>query len=170
MGAAQDKERAVAEVLAFMKKRGLALADLIEVGGEDLSSTNPKKVEKAKRVEKCWGLMAKLGINHPDLEAATGTVADKPATRVLTAEVAPAEKRESDEPVCDFASAGNSVDVEESAEQRKQIHAALDDLAQAVGPTPEKSSRVQRGEGMFLEAVEKIEVLAIEAEAGGERK
>ena len=59
---------AVVEVVAFMAKTGLALADLIEVGGEDLESSNPRKVEKAKRVEKCWSLMASLGVKFADLE------------------------------------------------------------------------------------------------------
>jgi hypothetical protein len=58
----------VAEVFAFMEEKGVVLADLIEVGGEDLKSTNPKKLEKVRRVEKCWTLMAKLGVKYADLE------------------------------------------------------------------------------------------------------
>ena len=61
-------ERAVVEIFEFMRKRGLSLEELIEIGGEDLKSSNPKKVEKAKRVEKCWSLMAKLGVKYADLE------------------------------------------------------------------------------------------------------
>jgi hypothetical protein len=58
----------LAQVFDFTAKTGLGLADLIEVGGEDLESSNPRKVEKAKRVEKCWSLMAKLGVKYADLE------------------------------------------------------------------------------------------------------
>ena len=56
------------EVFTFMAKHGLTLVDLTEVGGEDLKSPNPKKAEKARRVEKCWSLMARLGIKFRDLE------------------------------------------------------------------------------------------------------
>ena len=56
------------EVFDFMTKKGLALADLIEASGDDLKSTNPRKVEKTKRVEKCWALMAKLGVKFADVE------------------------------------------------------------------------------------------------------
>src|SRR5262249_10219577 len=64
----KEHELAAAKIFAFMRKRALTLDNLIAIGGEDLSSPNPKKVEKAKRVEKCWSLMAKFGVKYADLE------------------------------------------------------------------------------------------------------
>ena len=56
---------AVSEVADFMRKRGLTLDDLVAIVGQDL---NGKLAEKARRVEACWGLMAKLGVKYADLE------------------------------------------------------------------------------------------------------
>jgi hypothetical protein len=61
----------VAQVFDFMRKRGLALTDLIEIGGEDLESRDLKKREKARSVEKCWSLMARLSVSYANLEQAT---------------------------------------------------------------------------------------------------
>ena len=69
------------EVFTFMAKHGLTLVDLTEVGGEDLKSPNPKKAEKARRVEKCWSLMARLGIKFRDLENSPQPIPDKPSRR-----------------------------------------------------------------------------------------
>jgi hypothetical protein len=67
ISAIQQKQRpAVVEILDFMRKRGLTLNDLIQTGGEDLKSSNPKRVEKARRVEKCWELMARLSVKFAD--------------------------------------------------------------------------------------------------------
>jgi hypothetical protein len=76
----QKPRQAVVEVLDFMCKRGLTPDDLIEVGGE-VKSSNPKRVEKARRVEKCWSLMARLSIKFADLEAAPQSTPDKPTAR-----------------------------------------------------------------------------------------
>ena len=60
---AADRARhaqAVGEILAFMSKCGLAL--------DDLKSSNPKRAEKARRVSKCWELMARLSVCFADLE------------------------------------------------------------------------------------------------------
>ena len=82
IGAVLQKPRqAVVEILDFMRKRGLTLRDLIEIGGEDLKSSNPKRKEKARRVEKCWSLMARLSVKFADLEAAPPPIPDKPARR-----------------------------------------------------------------------------------------
>lgn len=64
-----------------MRKRKLALADLTDVGGEDLKSTSAKKVEKARRVEKCWALMARLLVCFTDLEQAPANLTAKPSRR-----------------------------------------------------------------------------------------
>jgi hypothetical protein len=69
---------AVIEVSTFMRTRGLTLIDLIEVGGEDLKSVNPGRVKKARDVEKCWSLMAKLGVKYADLEHSPSRPTAKP--------------------------------------------------------------------------------------------
>ena len=71
----------VAEVLNFMRERGLTLADLIEISGEDLKSSDPTKVEKARRVEKCWNLMVKLCVKFADIENLPSSIPDRPARR-----------------------------------------------------------------------------------------
>ena len=72
--------QAVAEIFGLMRKRGLALVDLLEIGGQDLSS-NPKQVAKAHSVEKIWALMARLAVKFIDLEQAPGQPPTKPARR-----------------------------------------------------------------------------------------
>jgi hypothetical protein len=80
VGAAQMKAlaAAVTEVQAFMHKGGLTLADLIDVGGAELKSPNPKTREKARRVEKTWELMARLSLCYADLEAVPALDTAKP--------------------------------------------------------------------------------------------
>ena len=51
-----------------MRRNRLALDDLIEIGGEDFRSASPKRIETARRVEKCWSLMARLSVCFADLE------------------------------------------------------------------------------------------------------
>jgi hypothetical protein len=80
IGAVLQKPRqAVVEILDFMRKRGLTLNDLIQIGGEDFRSSSPTRKEKARRVEKCWHLMARLSVKFADLEAAPPSIPDKPA-------------------------------------------------------------------------------------------
>jgi hypothetical protein len=84
MISAADRARqaqAVAEIFDLMRKYGLALDDLIQIGGEDLKSSNPKRVEKARHVEKAWALMARLSAKFADLEQAPGQPPTKPARR-----------------------------------------------------------------------------------------
>ena len=72
MISAADRTRhaqAVAEIFDLMGKYGLTLDDLIQIGGADLKSPNPKRAEKARRVSKCWESMARLSVNFADLEA-----------------------------------------------------------------------------------------------------
>jgi hypothetical protein len=73
--------QAVAEIFDLMRKRGLALDDLLEIGGQDLSSSNPKQVVKAHSVEKTWALMARLSVKFADFEQAPGQPPTKPARR-----------------------------------------------------------------------------------------
>ena len=81
IGFAQMKAHAAAvtEVQAFMCKRRLALVDLIEYGGAELKSSNPKTREKARHVEKCWALMARLSVHYAHLEPAPAADTAKPA-------------------------------------------------------------------------------------------
>ena len=75
MISAADRARqaqAVAEIFDLMRKRGLILDDLVEIGSQDLSSSNPKQVAKAHSVEKTWALMARLAVKFTDLERAPG--------------------------------------------------------------------------------------------------
>jgi hypothetical protein len=61
---AADRARAiaVAQVAEFMRKRKITTEDLISFGGEDLKSS-----DKARRVEKAWALMARLGLWYADV-------------------------------------------------------------------------------------------------------
>jgi hypothetical protein len=64
---AADRARAVAvaQVAEFMRKRKIALGDLVRYGGEDLKSS--EHAGKVRSVEKVWALMADLGVEHIDL-------------------------------------------------------------------------------------------------------
>jgi hypothetical protein len=62
------KSPAVTQVLEFMRKHRLSAADLVEIGGEDLRS--PRTRAKARDVELCWELIARLGLKYADLEKA----------------------------------------------------------------------------------------------------
>jgi hypothetical protein len=53
-----------------MHKHKIAVGDLIEVGGEDLSSPNFGKAERARHVGQCWQMMARLSVRFTDLEQA----------------------------------------------------------------------------------------------------
>jgi hypothetical protein len=77
----RQHQQHVDQVLEFMRRRGLSVDDLVEYGGEDFKSSNSRRVEKAGRVEKCWALMAWLGVNHVDLPEAAGQSPDNPGPR-----------------------------------------------------------------------------------------
>lgn len=70
---------AVTEVADFMHKRKLQLADLTDIGGEDLKSTDARRAEKARRVSACWDLMARLGVKYRDIERSEYTPHPIPA-------------------------------------------------------------------------------------------
>jgi hypothetical protein len=57
----------VEQVHEFMRQRELSLDDLVEIGGEDLRAPDPGLAGKARCVEKCWEMMARLGVKHLDL-------------------------------------------------------------------------------------------------------
>jgi hypothetical protein len=73
----KQREGAVSAIFDLMRKYGLALDDLIQIGGE----SDPKRAEKVRRVSKCWDLMARLSVKFADLEAAPRPLPDKWARR-----------------------------------------------------------------------------------------
>jgi hypothetical protein len=84
MSSAADRNQhahAVNNILDFMRKRGLTLNDLIQISGEDFRSPSPTRKEKARRVEKCWSLMARLSVRFTDLEQAPCNLPTRPARR-----------------------------------------------------------------------------------------
>ena len=77
LSTSQQRERAeaVARVLEYIHRHRLTLADLLEYGGEDLPNPklpekicDPARVKKARGVEHCWALIAKLGLRYAALE------------------------------------------------------------------------------------------------------
>jgi hypothetical protein len=59
---AEDRARVIAasRVAEFMRKKKLARDDLISVGGADLKSSDRARADRARRVSRCWELMAGL--------------------------------------------------------------------------------------------------------------
>jgi hypothetical protein len=82
IGAVSQKPRqAVVEILDFMRRNRLALDDLIQVGGKDFTSASRKRIEKTRRVSKCWELMARLSVKFAALAQTPPPMPDKPARR-----------------------------------------------------------------------------------------
>jgi hypothetical protein len=67
----ETRTHAIDQVSEFLDQRPrLSVEDLIEIGGEDLRKSVPAKLRaKALRVERCWSLMASLGVKYADLES-----------------------------------------------------------------------------------------------------
>ena len=57
----------VEAVLALLHRLSVSVDDLIEIGGQDLGSSDSKRAEKARRVTRVWATMAQLGVKHVDL-------------------------------------------------------------------------------------------------------
>jgi hypothetical protein len=70
MSAAEDRARVIAasRVAEFMRKKKLTLDDLVNVGGADLKSSDRARADKARRVSRCWELMAGLEVKFADIE------------------------------------------------------------------------------------------------------
>jgi hypothetical protein len=77
----RDREQRIEEVAAYMRRLKLSIADLDEVGGEDLRARDPARVGKARAVERTWALMARLDVRHVDLVASGVCVYDFRARR-----------------------------------------------------------------------------------------
>src|SRR5262249_36760069 len=67
MKAERERQGRVEQVFEYMRARKLSLDDLIEIGGEDLRSPKPAIVSRARAVERCWELLARLGLKYADL-------------------------------------------------------------------------------------------------------
>jgi hypothetical protein len=78
----REHEAHVAQVREYMRTRKLSIEDLIEIGGQDLRSPHSAQCEKARRVENCWALMARLGVKHPDLGDWAPAAVPTPAFRL----------------------------------------------------------------------------------------
>jgi hypothetical protein len=63
-----ERNRAVQQVLDLLDRYDLTPQDLIKIGGEDLRPGS-KLRSRARRVEKCWEMMARLGVKHTDISA-----------------------------------------------------------------------------------------------------
>jgi hypothetical protein len=64
------REEVIELVLEFMRRHGLGLDDLTEIGGEHLKSPVPTQREMAARVSRCWELIARNGVNFAELVTA----------------------------------------------------------------------------------------------------
>src|SRR5262245_2360037 len=67
---AHEQLAVIEQVLALMSRLKISLENLVEVGGEDLKSSDPGRAGKARCVERGWALMARLGVKHSGLESA----------------------------------------------------------------------------------------------------
>ena len=68
------REQVIEPVLEFMRRHGLGLDDLTEIGGEHLKSPVPTQREMAARVSRCWELIARNGVNFAELVTAVGSM------------------------------------------------------------------------------------------------
>jgi hypothetical protein len=74
-GMKELKARDVIEILEALRRRGLTMDDLINIGGED-------RGPKVRQVENVWGMMAARGVVFGDLEQATGeSTVERPSAR-----------------------------------------------------------------------------------------
>jgi hypothetical protein len=61
------KQLGIGDILDDMRKRGLNLSDLYEIGGQDIRSE--VIAEKARHVAHAWESMAAAGLRYSDLDA-----------------------------------------------------------------------------------------------------
>lgn len=55
------------DVREFMRKNKLTPDDLINYGGGELYSAKREIADKARKVSRCWELMARFGVRHANL-------------------------------------------------------------------------------------------------------
>jgi hypothetical protein len=68
------RKQVIEPVLEFMRRRGLGLDDLTDIGGEHLKSPVSIQREMAARVSQCWELIARNGVNFAELVTAVGAM------------------------------------------------------------------------------------------------
>ena len=68
------REQVIEPVLEFMRRHGLGLDDLTDIGGEHLKSPVSIQREMAARVSRCWELIARNGVNFAELVTAIGSM------------------------------------------------------------------------------------------------
>ena len=68
------REEVIEPVLEFMRRHGLGLDDLTNIGGEHLRSPVSIQREMAGRVSRCWELIARNGVNFAELVTAVGSM------------------------------------------------------------------------------------------------
>jgi hypothetical protein len=68
------REQLIEPVLEFMRRNGLELEHLTDIGGEYLKSPVPTQREMAGRVSRCWELIARNGVHFAELVAAVGSM------------------------------------------------------------------------------------------------
>jgi hypothetical protein len=88
MSTATDRARAeaVAQVFDYLHRSRIVLDDL-EIGGANLKSSNIILRERARRVEKCWSLMARLGVAFAELVDAAPKPGRRQRGRTASAQV-----------------------------------------------------------------------------------
>jgi hypothetical protein len=64
------REQVIEPVLEFMRRHGLGLDDLTDIGGEHLKSPAPTQREMAARVSRCWELIARQKVGIAELAVA----------------------------------------------------------------------------------------------------
>jgi hypothetical protein len=67
---AEERARVIAasKVAEFMREKKLTLGDLVDIGGAELRSSNSRTADKARRVSRCWELMAGLELKFAHIE------------------------------------------------------------------------------------------------------
>jgi hypothetical protein len=68
------REQVMEPVLRFMRRNGLELEHLTDIGGEYLKSPVPTQREMAGRVSRCWELIARNGVKFAELVTAVGSM------------------------------------------------------------------------------------------------
>jgi hypothetical protein len=68
------REQVIEPVLEFMRRHGLGLDDLTDIGGEHLQSPVSIQREMAARVSRCWELIARNGVNFAELVTVVGSM------------------------------------------------------------------------------------------------
>jgi hypothetical protein len=69
-----EHDTRVAKATAYMRRHKVSAADLTEIGGAGLKSSDASRAAKARAVGRTWALMASLHVAHADLDARARTL------------------------------------------------------------------------------------------------